>query len=123
MKQCNSPDHNDSDLKQPCSETATCSQSPASLVSCYDKHQTEPSDFKELYAGLPQDLSSLPSFDPEDVPTGFINVGHKERDIVDEEGVSQSQDAEDEGQKAFPMSKPDGEVHFEMVPLADVPRS
>ena len=86
----------------------------------------------ELYAGLHQDLSSLPSFGPEvsfyghsifksmcstqeqelitvhfqDLPTSFENVGHEENQIVDEEGTSQSQ--EEERREAFVMSKPDG---------------
>ena len=83
----------------------------------------------ELYAGLPQDLSSLPSFSPEvsflehkiqvfysssqfqDVPTCLENVNHKEGEIV-----SQSHEAEEEDgeQEAFIMSKPDGEVRFQM---------
>merc|ERR1719398_571163 len=45
----------------------------------------------ELYAGLPQDLTSLPSFGPEDVPTGLENVNHEEGEVV-----SQSQEAEEE---------------------------
>jgi hypothetical protein len=69
----------------------------------------------ELYAGLPQDLSSLPSFGPEDVPTGFENVSHEEG-----ETVSQSQEEAGE-QEAFIMSNPDGEAHVEMVPLAELP--
>ena len=86
----------------------------------------------ELYADLPQDLTSLPSFGPEvsfyghsifksicstkeqelisvhfqDLPTSFENVGHEENQIVDEEGTSQSQ--EEERREAFVMSKPDG---------------
>ena len=52
-----------------------------------------------------------------DVPTGLINVGRKDRDIVDEEGVSQSEDAQDEEQKAFVMSKPDGEVRYQQQSL------
>jgi len=60
----------------------------------------------ELYADLPQDLTSLPSFGPEDLPTSFENVSHEENQIVDEEGTSQSQ--EEERREAFVMSKPDG---------------
>merc|ERR1719458_1973119 len=59
----------------------------------------------ELYAGLPQDISSLPSFGPEDVPTGLENVNHEEGEIV-------SQSQEEAG---------DGEAHVEMVPLAKLP--
>merc|ERR1719264_2459255 len=42
----------------------------------------------ELYAGLPQDLSSLPSFGPQDIPTGYESFNHNERERVDEEGVN-----------------------------------
>jgi len=51
----------------------------------------------ELYAGLPKELPSLPSFGPEDV-----NVNQEENQIVDEEGFSQSE--EEDGQEAFAMS-------------------
>jgi len=56
----------------------------------------------ELYAGLPRELPSLPSFGPEDVPTGFANVNPEENKIVDEEEIIQSQ--EEDGQQAFAMS-------------------
>jgi len=73
----------------------------------------------ELYAGITQDLSSLPSFGPEEVPTG--NDFGNEREMVNEERqVNMIQEAEEEEQEPFPMNKPDGETHVAMVPLAEV---
>ena len=95
----------------------------------------------ELYAGLPQDLSSLPSFGPEvsllnalnpdfpprlktqalfhfhfqDVPTGFENVTHGEREIVEEERVSLNQETPEEKQEASIMSTADREVILYVV--------
>merc|ERR1719264_103068 len=57
----------------------------------------------ELYADLPQDLSSLPSFGPEDVPTGLENVTHGEREIIEEEGISLNQETPEEKQEASIM--------------------
>ena len=40
----------------------------------------------------------------QDVPTGFENVHHDEREIVEEEGISVSQEALEEEQEAFVMN-------------------
>ena len=57
----------------------------------------------------------------QEVPTGtdFENVGHAERETVEEEEVDQSQDTEEaEGeQEASIMSKPDGEVRHQQIHL------
>jgi len=73
----------------------------------------------ELYAELPRDLPSLPSFGPEEVSTGYESANYDER--ADEEGVSSNQEAEEEEQQeAVVTSNPDGEAHIEMVPLSEV---
>ena len=47
----------------------------------------------------------------QDIPTGFENVNdHEESEIVAEEGVSRSREAQEEEQEAFITSKTDGEV-------------
>ena len=47
----------------------------------------------------------------QDIPTGFENVNdHEESEIVAEEGVSRSREAQEEEQEAFIASKTDGEV-------------
>jgi len=80
----------------------------------------------ELFAGLPQDLPSLPSFGPEDVPAGLENVSHKEMDIIKEEGISVSQEvqeleeAEQKEQENFMMGKQDGEAPIEVVSLREL---
>jgi len=69
----------------------------------------------ELYAGLPQDLPYLPSFGPEDIPTGYKGANRDDR--VCEEMVDVTQEVERE---TIVMSKPDREEHIEMVPLSEV---
>ena len=50
----------------------------------------------------------------QDAPTGFENVNHGEREIVEEEGISLSQEAPEEEQVAFIMSTADGEVIYDV---------
>merc|ERR1719295_972697 len=58
----------------------------------------------ELYASLPQDLSSLPSFGPEDLPTGLKNVNQDKGQICEDEEVAiLTQVAEEEEQDTFVM--------------------
>ena len=66
---------------------------------------------REFFGGLFKHKHSLGHF--QDVPTGFVEVNHGERVIVEEEGISQSQEAEEEEQEAFVMTNPNGEVKYQ----------
>ena len=50
----------------------------------------------------------------QDVQTGFENVRHDEREIVEEEEINMGQEAQEEEQDAFVMNNPDGEVTFDL---------
>ena len=53
----------------------------------------------------------------QDVQTGFENVRHDEREIVQEEEINMGQEAQEEEQEDFIMSKPEGKVTFDLSNL------